>query len=220
MGDVYRKVGRGGAGNFYSQKDVEEHLAQTANDDVEAQKPAPADELPSDPAVEQQQHQQPPTSNSSATTSDNAQQQQQTVYGVRTGRGGAGNFIDPETAAAAEAEVGGGRTEPSIRQHAQPRPPTVHSTGNQSFVQRQQQETNAPPPPPRLSGRGGAGNWGSGPSEAERRIVDEEQERKRREALDKHIFDDVRAGLKEPGRAHTRVQPHGRGAGMKGFEES
>ncbi|KAK6219077.1 hypothetical protein LQW54_002579 [Pestalotiopsis sp. IQ-011] len=213
MSDVYRKVGRGGAGNFYSQNDVEEHMAQASSasggdGDLEAQKPAPADDVPSDPAIEQHQQPAAATSTSAAGSSGDAP-----AYGVRTGRGGAGNFIDPLTASSS--------SEPTVRQHAQPRPPTVHTTGNQSFFLKQQQkEAENSAAPPRLSGRGGAGNWGGGPSEAERKTVDDEQERKRREAIDKGIFDDVRAGLQEPGRAHTRVQPHGRDAGMRGFEES
>jgi hypothetical protein len=51
-------------------------------------------------------------------------------------------------------------------------------------------------------------------------VIGEEQERKRKEALDKGIFDDVKASLREPGRAHTRVHPHGRGGGPRGLEES
>ncbi|KAH8880734.1 hypothetical protein GQ53DRAFT_788507 [Thozetella sp. PMI_491] len=73
--DVFRKVGRGGAGNFYSQKDVEE--VQNANtEDLEAQKPS---DLPLDAAP-------PPSSDQAGTY-------------ARAGRGGAGNFYDRATAA-------------------------------------------------------------------------------------------------------------------------
>ncbi|KAK4456285.1 hypothetical protein QBC34DRAFT_420016 [Podospora aff. communis PSN243] len=70
--DVYRRVGRGGAGNWYSKKDVEEAEKAQASADLEAQKaavtPAPA--------------------------TDSAP-----VY-ARAGRGGAGNFKDQASAAA------------------------------------------------------------------------------------------------------------------------
>ncbi|KAF6837337.1 hypothetical protein CPLU01_03201 [Colletotrichum plurivorum] len=68
MSDVFRKVGRGGAGNFYSKKDVED--VEKANpEDIEAQKDAAA----------------ATTSPTSPNTSS--------AY-ARAGRGGAGNFHD------------------------------------------------------------------------------------------------------------------------------
>lgn len=206
MADAYRKVGRGGAGNFYSQKDIEDVTKNAESSrDLEAQKPAPADEPPSDPA--EPPSNQPPSAGAPSSTP---------VY-ARTGRGGAGNFVDPLTASSS-----------NVRSGAQPHPATVHSTGNQSFAHSSQSSgqptdpatsssTGAQRAPPRLSGRGGAGNWSSGESQG---LVDEEQERKRREAIDKDIFADVKAGLREPGRAHTRVHPHGRGGGPRGLEES
>lgn len=192
MAEAYRKVGRGGAGNFYSKKDIEElNSTSQATGDLEAQKPAPADAPPSDPA-EAPAAGPPATSGTSSSSSA-------PVY-ARTGRGGAGNFVDPLTASSG-----------SVHPDAQPHPAAiVHSTGNQSLAQA--------PAPPRLSGRGGAGNFAGG---GEQRIIDGgEQERKRKEAIDNDIFADVRAGLREPGRAHTRVHPHGRGGGPNGLEES
>jgi hypothetical protein len=195
MADAYRKVGRGGAGNFYSLKDIEdvEKAAQAKSDaDPEAQKPSPADELPSDPG------QGPSTT---APASSSSPLDAATAGYARTGRGGAGNFVEPVVSAAAQ-----------IAQHAQPRPATVHSTGNQS---------SAPAAPPRQpattghSGRGGAGNWTSDDSQ---RAYEEEADHKRRAALDAKVVDDVTAGLREPGRAVTRYNPHrragpGNGAG-------
>lgn len=70
--DVFRRVGRGGAGNWYSKKDVEEAEKAQASADIEAQK------LSTTPA---------PTTESTAP-----------VY-ARGGRGGAGNFKDAATAA-------------------------------------------------------------------------------------------------------------------------
>ncbi|KAK0748672.1 hypothetical protein B0T21DRAFT_344301 [Apiosordaria backusii] len=79
--DVFRRTGRGGAGNFYSKKDVEDvQKATAASADLEAQ----ADLTKTATAVQQQQA---PTSYS------------------RGGRGGAGNFYDAaDTAASAKQQ--------------------------------------------------------------------------------------------------------------------
>ncbi|KAK0389109.1 hypothetical protein NLU13_2684 [Sarocladium strictum] len=69
--DVYRKVGRGGAGNFYSKPTT----SDDANKDLEAQNPESSTipvPLASNPAVAGQY--------------------------TRAGRGGAGNYVDPSTA--------------------------------------------------------------------------------------------------------------------------
>ncbi|KUI65387.1 hypothetical protein VM1G_00746 [Cytospora mali] len=84
MSDVFQRTGRGGAGNYYSQKDVEEaQKAQRAND-LEAQKEdssTAAEEAPLPPA--------------SAPASHAPQY-------VRVGRGGAGNYSEPATVAASQ----------------------------------------------------------------------------------------------------------------------
>lgn len=195
--DVYRKVGRGGAGNFYSQKDIDEATKPSSSSDLEAQKLGPAaaaaDETPSDPAIEPApgppSTSTPTAADTGAVSSASGSTTTPTTY-TRSGRGGAGNFVDPQTASVFSTMTG-----------VQARPATVQSTGNQSFAQA---------PPPRYTGRGGAGNWGTG-DEAQR-VANEEQERKRKEALNAKVFDDVMAGLQEPGRAHTRVHPHGVGS--------
>jgi hypothetical protein len=198
--DAYRKVGRGGAGNFYSQKDIDEATKPSNSaSDLEAQRPGPpmGDETPSDPADEPAPG--PPSTStpaaSSSSTGAGAGAGSSAPAYTRSGRGGAGNFVDPQTAAAAAASVF------SNLSGVHPKPATVQSTGNQSFTAQA---------PSRYTGRGGAGNWGTG-DEAQR-VVNEEQERKRKEALDAKVFDDVMAGLQEPGRAHTRVHPHGVGS--------
>ncbi|KAI5926568.1 hypothetical protein F4810DRAFT_655004 [Camillea tinctor] len=86
MADVYRRTGRGGAGNFYSQKDVDEVNAAAANTkDLEAQKTPST----SDPST----HPHPLRSSP-------------IIYGSgcpeiplrsSSGRGGAGNFTAPST---------------------------------------------------------------------------------------------------------------------------
>ncbi|KAI4865881.1 hypothetical protein F4820DRAFT_277723 [Hypoxylon rubiginosum] len=185
MADVYRRTGRGGAGNFYSQKDVEEATkAADSSKDLEAQKQhqqPPADEIPTDPAD-------PPSQHTTTTTSDS----NNGAY-ARTGRGGAGNFVDPVTAAASSPSS----PPASPSSTATPAPATVARSG--------------------LSGRGGAGNWTTVPGEGEDgggggAVYDPEQERKRREALDAHILQDIRDSLPQPPRIHYM---HGPGRGRK-----
>ncbi|KAK0711089.1 hypothetical protein B0H67DRAFT_646496 [Lasiosphaeris hirsuta] len=74
---VYRRVGRGGAGNWYSKKDVEEAEKLQAAADLEAQK-----------------HAATPAAVAAAAAAESAP-----AY-TRAGRGGAGNFKDAATAAA------------------------------------------------------------------------------------------------------------------------
>ncbi|OHE94656.1 hypothetical protein CORC01_10057 [Colletotrichum orchidophilum] len=70
MSDVFRKVGRGGSGNFFSKKDVED-AEKAKPEDIEAQKTADV----------------VAASSTSPTTSG---------Y-VRAGRGGSGNYVDPSS---------------------------------------------------------------------------------------------------------------------------
>jgi hypothetical protein len=68
--DVFRKIGRGGAGNFYSKPAVPDNT----NKDLEAQHPDPSTQpLPSSNTPLPGQY-------------------------ARAGRGGAGNYVDPSTA--------------------------------------------------------------------------------------------------------------------------
>ncbi|KAI6091858.1 hypothetical protein F4821DRAFT_254613 [Hypoxylon rubiginosum] len=190
MADVYRRTGRGGAGNFYSQKDIAEATkAADSSKDLEAQKqqqqqPAPADEIPTDPADAPAQN---------ATLAPGAY--------ARTGRGGAGNFVDPISVAAAQTSSSASTTSP-------PTSPTSSTTPAPAVVARNG-----------LSGRGGAGNWTTVPGEGEGQgeseeggVYDPEQERKRREALDAHILKDIRDSLPQPPKIHYM---HGPGRGRK-----
>ncbi|KAM7202078.1 hypothetical protein V8F20_004532 [Naviculisporaceae sp. PSN 640] len=73
---VYRRVGRGGAGNWYSKKDVEEAEKSQQQADIEAQKAhQPSAAGPANPIAASTQYH-------------------------RAGRGGAGNFHDPAATAA------------------------------------------------------------------------------------------------------------------------
>ncbi|KAI1469364.1 uncharacterized protein F4812DRAFT_422826 [Daldinia caldariorum] len=175
---VYRRSGRGGAGNFYSQKDIDE-AAKRKSQDLEAQTPQTrADDEPlADPADGPAQPAATPTVSSA---SNGAR-----TY-ARAGRGGAGNFVDvPSSSEVATVTVAAPSSTPTAQ--------------DQAHIQ-----------PPRHSGRGGAGNWTSEHAGAE--PYDQEQERKRREALDAHILQDIRDSLPQPPKIHYM---HGPGRGRK-----
>ncbi|KAI0098975.1 hypothetical protein F4776DRAFT_527093 [Hypoxylon sp. NC0597] len=180
MADVYRRSGRGGAGNFYSQKDIEEVTNKEAGSkDLEAQKPQhfPDDEPLTDPAdVPSQAAPQIASAASSGTY-------------ARSGRGGAGNFVDP-------ASISEGSPLPTS---------SIITTASKSH--------QSPPTAPRsgLSGRGGAGNWTS-TEETKEEVYDPEQEHKRREALDANILKGIRESLPQPPKIHYM---HGPGRGRK-----
>ncbi|KAH7328571.1 hypothetical protein B0I35DRAFT_403912 [Stachybotrys elegans] len=74
--DVYRKIGRGGAGNFFTPKQAEQKAEEAASRDLEAQKRdgTPISKAGAAPAVGM----------------------------ARAGRGGAGNFVDRGEAARRE----------------------------------------------------------------------------------------------------------------------
>ncbi|OTA91551.1 hypothetical protein M434DRAFT_397077 [Hypoxylon sp. CO27-5] len=182
MADVYRRSGRGGAGNFYSQKDIEEVTKKAAESkDPEAQNPQhfPDDEPPTDPAdVPSQTASQFVSAASSGTY-------------ARSGRGGAGNFVDPAGISEGSAlPTSSSTTTTAVSRPHQP-PPTNPRSG--------------------LSGRGGAGNWTS-TEETKEEVYDPEQEHKRREALDANILKDIRESLPQPPKIHYM---HGPGRGRK-----
>ncbi|KAI1213226.1 uncharacterized protein F4807DRAFT_410201 [Annulohypoxylon truncatum] len=190
MADVYRRSGRGGAGNFYSQKDIEE-ATKGKPEDLEAQKPQHLvdDEPLNDPADVPAQAAPPIASTNTANGSGNG-----TRTYARSGRGGAGNFVDvpPSISATTDASTTSAPSSPG----------SSTSTPNP-------QSSTQPPARSGLSGRGGAGNWVTTDPET---AYDPEQERKRREALDAHILQDIRESLPQPPKIHYM---HGPGRGRK-----
>ncbi|KAI1458340.1 hypothetical protein F4805DRAFT_145993 [Annulohypoxylon moriforme] len=193
MADVYRRSGRGGAGNFYSQKDIEE-VTKGKSEDLEAQKlqHLPDDEPLGDPADVPAQAT-PPVTNS--TSGDGTR-----TY-ARSGRGGAGNFVDVPPSASSISP----NPTATIDTSTVSAPSSPNSSINASHPQAYAQ----PPARSGLSGRGGAGNWVSTDSDT---AYDPEQERKRREALDAHILQDIRESLPQPPKIHYM---HGPGRGRK-----
>ncbi|KAH7041194.1 uncharacterized protein B0I36DRAFT_358383 [Microdochium trichocladiopsis] len=166
--DVYRRAGRGGAGNYYSKQDIAEVDKRLREQDPEAQRPIPADPLPTDPAD-------PPAPASSATAASSS-----SAY-ARSGRGGAGNFVDPAEASSAAAAAPASTGTPAAA------PATASSSSTAAA--------------PRYSGRGGAGNYSHfNPSAAP--VVDEEQERKRKEMVDSGILKEIQESLPKPPRIY------------------
>ncbi|KAI1490619.1 hypothetical protein F5X96DRAFT_635117 [Biscogniauxia mediterranea] len=131
MTDVYRRTGRGGAGNFYSQKDVDE-VNKTENEDLEAQKQSSTS--PSDPQPQPRPHPHPLRSSPILYT-----QRPDIPARSSSGRGGAGNFT----------------TSPSTSTPT-PMNPTITTTTASSSPTTAMMATGGT-----LSGRGGAGNWAS-----------------------------------------------------------
>ncbi|KAH9898849.1 hypothetical protein F4778DRAFT_171727 [Xylariomycetidae sp. FL2044] len=191
MGDVYRRTGRGGAGNFYSQKDIEEAAAKAHSEqDIEAQKPTAATSLDDD---------EPPTDPADPPISVPASRVPAGSGGyARTGRGGAGNYVDPAAPAPTEDPP-------------QPPPASVPSP------QQQHQQNRTGGGGGGLVGRGGAGNWAPSSNSNSKgehggEPYDAEQERRRKEALDANILKDIRESLPQPPKIHYM---HGPGRGRK-----
>ncbi|KAJ1337562.1 DUF3602 domain-containing protein [Microdochium nivale] len=164
--DVYRRAGRGGAGNYYSKRDIAEvdKRVREQQQDVESQKPVPEDLPPSDPADP------PSTFTVSASSSSSA-----AAY-ARSGRGGAGNFVDPVQQQAAASDSAAAAAAPAA------------SSSSSSA---------AAAAAPRYQGRGGAGNFSHfNPSAAP--MVDEEQERKRKETLESGVLKEIQESLPKP----------------------
>ncbi|SPJ81852.1 uncharacterized protein FTOL_09257 [Fusarium torulosum] len=150
--DVYRKTGRGGAGNYHQSK------ADDAPKDLEAQNLA-TDEVPPPDRL---------TANVPA----------------RAGRGGSGNYVNPEDL-------------PDAQEQDEMARKTAAAVS--ASLKKNQAVRGG------LGGRGGAGNWKHAVSfEEEERM--REEERSREEELQKRVKDSVDQGLKMPERVH-----HGHG---------
>ncbi|KAN0114976.1 hypothetical protein V8E51_004520 [Hyaloscypha variabilis] len=192
MSEPYKKVGRGGAGNFYSKKTVEDIKGKGKAVDPEALPPATADLAraisASLPAPEY----------------------------LHTGRGGAGNWLKPtdltssgltQTTSPDPTSIAPSSSSPTEAGPSSPSPSSSSPTS--TFA------TPAPRPgigvskrvlggskPTYKGGRGGAGNYTD--FEAEERARREEEERVRAE-MERRVERDVEAGLERPARAYGGV---------------
>ncbi|QPH01435.1 hypothetical protein C2857_005635 [Epichloe festucae Fl1] len=171
--DVLRKVGRGGAGNFYSVRKEDELAAEkvptisicgTKTLVPKARKRGHSGRKPSQIYADLQRQ----DDESSPVVSSQGSN-------VRAGRGGAGNFIDPSQLpdAQGKARMSKEVTEAvtsSLKKH-----------------------------PQRMGGRGGAGNWAG---EEQKESADEEQGLSKTEELERRIKDAVEKGLRVPEKVH------------------
>lgn len=162
------RTGRGGAGNFLSQKDVEE-AAQAQRDNVRSDE---ASRLATDSRESfliqkgQDPEAQRPLAPASASHAGHAPQY------VRSGRGGAGNFAEPPTAAESQTrEDVVDRTEAAVN------------------------ASQAGKPRAGLSGRGGAGNWTDG---AAAHDGDADNVQSKQAQIEDMVVHDIEASLPPP----------------------
>ncbi|KAK8021469.1 hypothetical protein PG990_006607 [Apiospora arundinis] len=198
--EAYKRAGRGGAGNYYSPEQIKEATQGGGGDqqqDLEAQKPAVShvDPPPSDPATAMKVLPPIPSSNGGGLGGGGY---------ARSGRGGAGNFVsaaDAEKHQRAEAQHTHNQAATLTRQASYGNAHAVqpyNASSSSSSSQSQQQQI-------RYSGRGGAGNWTSDPAHQD---YEQEQQQRRKAALDAKVFDDVSAGLAAPKKAY-QLHPAG-----------
>lgn len=173
---VYRRVGRGGAGNWYNEKDVKEAekalAAAVVRPSLFPASPTQHPQLtPTTQDLESQKHNAPAPGPSDGP-----------AY-ARAGRGGAGNFKEKDAAAASieaeRAEVE--RTRAAVVASGAGKPRTTA-----------------------LTGRGGAGNYtdGSAPAAA----AEQEHQQQKVEDLEMKVLKDVDAVLAAPPAAHKAAR--------------
>lgn len=109
---------------------------------------------------------------------------------ARSGRGGAGNFVDAASAGT----------------------PHLIATSTTTTT------TTNTPPRAGLSGRGGAGNWATTGS-GDDGVPGEERERRRKEALDRSILRDMKDSLPRQPEKIYRLHGGGGGAGRGRVKE-
>ncbi|EAQ89168.1 predicted protein [Chaetomium globosum CBS 148.51] len=180
--DVFRRVGRGGAGNFYSQQDVQDAEKKAATTtDLEAQD-QPANALTLTPTHA--------TGSSSLGPGTNY---------TRAGRGGAGNFTFSPSAATNEVTGAPTSSADAAAQKQQEKEEADRAKANAAVVASLAAKSRAGG----LSGRGGAGNWSFGGGGREE---EEAEVRRREEELERKILRDVEVGLAPPAKAYVPLR--------------
>ncbi|CAG8959258.1 hypothetical protein HYFRA_00012616 [Hymenoscyphus fraxineus] len=170
MTEPYRKVGRGGAGNFYSKEDVKNVATSLTPSTLESQPLSPST---SQPAKTPQTTTQPP--------------QEYT----HTGRGGAGNWVQPSTLPPSSTDSNSTSLTPS----------TASSSYTPSIIPTKTPATNAATAKYK-GGRGGAGNYSwTDDGDEERKREEKEREEEREMGIRMRVLGEVEGGLKVPGRA-------------------
>ncbi|KAG0646861.1 hypothetical protein D0Z07_6249, partial [Hyphodiscus hymeniophilus] len=172
MADMYRKVGRGGAGNFYSQKDAED-VAKADLDDVEVN----ASSSRTDDLARAVSASKPPPE-----------------Y-LHTGRGGAGNWVQPSelNAKGLEQIAFPGATSPTG---------TLGPVDSSNPGVGMSKRVLGASKPSYRGGRGGAGNYVDFAEEERARKDQEERVKRVKRETEERITRDVEAGLSKPPRAY------------------
>ncbi|KAK4245397.1 hypothetical protein C7999DRAFT_43064 [Corynascus novoguineensis] len=183
--DVFRRIGRGGAGNFYSKQDIQA-VEKASETDLEAQDQPLADL----------------NLTRTRTAGTNSGTDPKPNY-ARSGRGGAGNFTFPSASAststsasasapaAADAQT---EFEAANRDEALAEADRAETAAAVAASLATKSKTGG------LSGRGGAGNWRTGDG---RSTEEKEEERKAIEELEKRVLNEVSGELPPPARAYT-----------------
>ncbi|MCJ1365142.1 hypothetical protein MMC16_004262 [Acarospora aff. strigata] len=189
--EPYQKVGRGGAGNYYSQQDIQS--ATKSAEDIEAQSQTvtstgPRAEVLAPPPQEY----------------------------AHSGRGGAGNFYSPATLHATGTfaiSVPGSSTAPTVAgPSVGPVPedsmasPTATATATSPALTSTQQSTSAGAPT--YYGRGGAGNFNlnrsTGVADREKEEEGRKEREKERGRIEEMVRRDVDRGLRRPEGVYLR----------------
>lgn len=195
--DVFRRVGRGGAGNFYSKKDIQDaekaSTAVTVTHSPTQPNPPPLTRPFEKQDIEAQTPSTPVTLIRTQTHSSTTGSASVPSY-TRAGRGGAGNFTFPDPNAAESASSNPLKDEEDAEAER-----TRAAAAVAASVAAKSRAGG-------LSGRGGAGNWtgGSGSDGDERKEEAEEE-------LELRVLREVEVGLAMPQRAyHAPGQGGGR----------
>ncbi|KAH6850281.1 hypothetical protein B0I37DRAFT_371235 [Chaetomium sp. MPI-CAGE-AT-0009] len=174
--DVFRRVGRGGAGNFYSKQDVQDAEKKASTTTVRPRSPRSTP----NPLTLTPTH---ATGSSSLGPGTNY---------TRAGRGGAGNFTFSSTEDAASTLTSSADTAAQKQEEEADRAKAAAAVAASLAAK---SKTGG------LSGRGGAGNWsmGGGGREEEER----EERRREEEELERKVLRDVEVGLPPPARVYV-----------------
>jgi len=184
--------GRGGAGNFWANKEAQQAAAKAKAEVSTVSVACPllsapyrrdSNELTSPPRKQDPEAQKPQTAR--PTTASTAVADQTPTNGVpftRAGRGGAGNFHD-----SADVQAARERDEAADRERARARAAAAPAAGPATTSRA------------KMGGRGGMGNWVDNAAE---RALEEQEEQRRRDELEAKVLLDVESGLAPPPKAY------------------
>ncbi|KAM5351325.1 hypothetical protein ACJ41O_004048 [Fusarium nematophilum] len=176
--DVYRKVGRGGAGNYYASKPDD---ASKVSCPPPHRLPFSCTGFPYDLIVENSHTRKDLEAQELATTPAPPPDRSTAHVPARAGRGGAGNYVDPANLPdAREQEEMADKTAAAVNASLKK---NHHTRGG-------------------LAGRGGAGNWQADEGEEHEAAKRDEDDKAKGQHLEKKVKEAVEKGLKMPEKVH------------------